>query len=149
MELERESPTAAHWSREQYENLFASTKDELGSRRVAWVVEEECSKQLEHAPGQTPEIHGFLAANHVGSEWELENIVVVEVARRQGLGTLLLEEFVTRARAGHGIAIFLEVRESNQNARSLYRRLGFEEKGVRKDYYADPGEDAILYLLKI
>ena len=42
-------------------------------------------------------------------------------------------------------SVFLEVRESNSAARSLYEKLGFQQTGRRKSYYANPIEDAILY----
>ena len=60
----------------------------------------------------------------------------------------LLNELIAHARAKNGSGIFLEVRESNQSARGLYRKMGFEETGRRKGYYANPAEDAILGRLK-
>jgi [ribosomal protein S18]-alanine N-acetyltransferase len=53
------------------------------------------------------------------------------------------------ARAQRGSGIFLEVRESNQSARALYRKVGFKETGLRRSYYADPTEDAILCRLSL
>jgi ribosomal-protein-alanine N-acetyltransferase len=90
-----------------------------------------------------------MVAHRVDAEWELENVVVAETARRRGVGTLLLEELIAHARSSEGSGIFLEVRQSNQNARALYRRVGFEETGLRKSYYSDPPEDAILCRLSL
>ncbi len=139
MDLERASP-AAHWSRLQYEGLFFISKGQQ-SERVAWVAEEDESR----APG----VPAFLVAHRVDTEWELENIVVAEAARRCGVGTRLLSELISHARAEQGSAIFLEVRESNQSARALYRKMGFQEKGLRRSYYSDPPEDAILCRLRL
>jgi [ribosomal protein S18]-alanine N-acetyltransferase len=149
LDLERQSPAAAHWSRQQYEALFVTARSQPQSEHFAWVVEDEGEAQSERVAGETPAILAFLAAHRIDVEWELENIVVSETARRQGLGTLLLREFVDHARAQHGIGIFLEVRQSNQNARSLYRKLGFQEAGLRKSYYVDPPEDAIICRLRL
>lgn len=146
MELERQSTSAAHWSLEQYEKVFVANSQPRAGRLV-WVVEKEAD-----TPGKvrskTPKILAFLVAHRIEAELELENIVVADRARRQGLGTILLREFVAHAQMEHCTGIFLEVRESNQGARTLYRKLGFEEAGLRKNYYASPAENAILYRLR-
>ena len=147
LEIERQSSSAAHWPRQQYENLFAVQNGLPGSfQRLAWVLEKEADVP-EKDPSKSPEILAFLVAQRIEAEWELENIVVAETARRQGLGTLLLREFLSHVQMEGGSGIFLEVRESNQNARTLYRKLGFEEAGSRRNYYTGPVENAILYRL--
>jgi ribosomal-protein-alanine N-acetyltransferase len=139
-DLERQSPSAAHWSGQQYEGLVAATSVPQRSERFAWVVDDE---------SVAAEILAFLVAHRVDAEWELENIVVAETSRRRGVGTLLLGELVIHARSERGSGIFLEVRESNQSARALYRKMGFEEAGLRKSYYVSPPEDAILCRLRL
>jgi [ribosomal protein S18]-alanine N-acetyltransferase len=148
MDLDRESPAAAHWSQRQYEALF-DTSGQQRSERLAWVVNDEDGAQPEKDSNKAPEILAFLIARRVDAEWELENIVVAETVRRRGVGMRLLSELVAHARAEQGIAVFLEVRESNQSARALYRKVGFEETGLRKSYYSNPPEDAILCRLSL
>lgn len=148
LDLEHQSPSAAHWSRQQYENLFVSACGQQRSQSYVWVIELGGGAQRE-IQSETPEIAAFLVARRVDPEWELENLVVFSAARRRGMGTFLLREFVENVRAGGDKAIFLEVRESNQGARSLYGKLGFEEAGLRKNYYSDPVEDAIVCRLRI
>jgi [ribosomal protein S18]-alanine N-acetyltransferase len=136
--LEQQSPAAAHWSRAQYESVLATTDPVL--QRVGWVAQVE--------PLETPDeagLLGFLIAHRIDAEWELENIAVAPAARRQGVATRLLSALLAHVRAENGSAIFLEVRESNQTARRLYEKAGFEETGVRKNYYSAPQEDAVLY----
>jgi ribosomal-protein-alanine acetyltransferase len=140
MALQRESPAAAHWSQPQYEALFVNAGGEQRSERWAWVAEDECESRG---------ILALLVAQRVDAEWELENIVVAEAARRQRIGTQLLQEFSAYARTERGSRIFLEVRESNQSARALYRKMGFEETGLRKSYYSNLSEDAILCSLSL
>lgn len=75
----------------------------------------------------------------------MENIVVAEECRRQGVASLLLRALAEHVQNLQGDFVFLEVRESNHAARKLYDRFGFEITGRRKNYYSDPAEDAILY----
>lgn len=140
MALQRENPAAADWSRQQYEALFVPTTGQKLSERLGRIVEDE---------GEVPRLLGFLVAQRVDAEWELENIIVAEAARRRGVGTRLIEELVAHVRAELGSGIFLEVRESNLSARALYRKLGFQETGLRKSYYSHPPEDAILCRLRL
>jgi ribosomal protein S18 acetylase RimI-like enzyme len=70
-------------------------------------------------------------------------------ARRRGFGTRLLGEFLRRAQSEGATAIFLEVRESNHAARSLYEKWAFSESGRRPRYYTQPEEDAIVYRLAL
>lgn len=129
MALEKHAVTAAHWSGAQYHAVFAATQ----IPRFALVIEDG------HA------IQGFLVARGVGSEWELENIAVAGPARRHGLGTQLLAEFLSAARSRGATAVFLEVRESNSAARRLYEKSAFFETGRRAHYYHDPEEAAVTY----
>ena len=127
LELQREAPTAAHWSRAQYEAIFQAS----ALRRLCLLAEK--------GPSQA-----FLVAQTAGPEWELENIAVAPLARRQGLGTLLLRGLLEHARQQHALAVLLEVRASNAAARGLYQSCGFIEAGFRPSYYQDPKEDAII-----
>jgi ribosomal-protein-alanine N-acetyltransferase len=98
---------------------------------------------------ETADLQGFLVARSLGKEWEIENIAVAGPARRRGLGTRLLGEFLDQVRAQGAEAVFLEVRESNHAARSLYEKWAFVESGRRTRYYRDPEEDAVIYRLSI
>jgi ribosomal-protein-alanine acetyltransferase len=101
------------------------------------------------AEANSTPVLGFLVARHLAPEWELENIVVSPSARRTGLGARLFDALLTRARETNSYAVFLEVRESNAAARSLYEKAGFEPTGFRKAYYTNPQEDAVLYRLNL
>jgi ribosomal-protein-alanine acetyltransferase len=135
MALERHAVTAAHWSAAQYEAAFSSE----GPCRVVLIIAEVMA---EEAGAQ-----GFIAGRELGNEWEIENIAVAGAARRRGLGTRLLGEFLDLARSRGAEAVFLEVRESNFAARRLYEKWAFVESGRRKHYYREPEEDAIVYRL--
>ena len=139
MRLERECTTAAHWTEQQYEDLFSAART---VNRLALVAER--AAELDPGSGKLW-IAGFLVARHLPPEWELENVVVAPEARRIGLGKQLLQALLAAARDTHSDAVFLEVRESNIAARTLYEKLGFRQTGRRKSYYANPLEDAVLY----
>jgi ribosomal-protein-alanine N-acetyltransferase len=131
MMLVNHSATAARWSRAQYERVF----DQSVPRRAALVIEEGAA------------IRGFLVAHEVASEWQIENVAVAGAARRRGMGTRLLGEFLKMASGEGASAVFLEVRESNRAARLLYEKWSFQESGRRPGYYTQPQEDAIVYRL--
>jgi [ribosomal protein S18]-alanine N-acetyltransferase len=84
----------------------------------------------------------------VADEGELANLAVAPEARRQGIGSLLMDRILAEARAAGLRSIFLEVRASNLGALALYRRRGFREVGRRKDYYSRPREDALILRLE-
>jgi ribosomal-protein-alanine N-acetyltransferase len=129
MELERQSDGASHWREADYARIFA----EGSPSRLALVVEENGS------------IAAFLVTSHVGPEWEIENVAVAPEARRRGLGSRLIREFLDKAKQRGAESVFLEVRESNRAARALYAKWGFVEAGRRKAYYTEPIEDAVNY----
>ncbi len=85
------------------------------------------------------EIVGFLALQHLVGETEVTNIAVLQSYQGQGIGARLMKNLTEIT-----CPIFLEVRESNASARSLYQKSGFKEVGKRKDYYHDPVENAIV-----
>ena len=80
----------------------------------------------------------------LAGEGEIQRIGVLPSERRRGLGSKVMEAMTGYAREKRAEAIFLEVRESNEAARNLYKSWGFEEEGMRKDYYTNPKEDAVL-----
>src|SRR5271165_2071533 len=144
MNLERSCATAAHWSEQQYGQLF-----DLGGndpKSLVLVAEGE-SNEPSGSPTMTAERPplGFLVARFGAGEWELENIVVSPFLRRKGLGLQLLNMLLTHASETNAASVFLEVRQSNAVARALYQRAGFRETGRRKSYYTNPQEDAVLY----
>jgi ribosomal-protein-alanine N-acetyltransferase len=144
--LDRACITAAHWTEEQYLDAF----DRSGVERLVLAAETLPSAASDEANAEATGIEarslqGFMVAQHVAAEWELENIVVAPSARRQGLGQKLLDALLAAARETSSSSVFLEVRESNASARSFYEKAGFKQTGRRKSYYADPAEDAVVY----
>lgn len=75
---------------------------------------------------------------------DIVNVAVAKSLRRRGIARDMLNAIINDAKRLFLSTLMLEVRESNVSARSLYRSMGFEEVGVRKNYYSNPRENAIL-----
>ncbi len=92
------------------------------------------------------EIRGYGVMSVAAGESHLLNLTVAPEAQRQGVGTRLLHHFMQLAGRHNADVLMLEVRPSNRPALALYGKLGFNEIGVRRDYYpARQGrEDALL-----
>jgi [ribosomal protein S18]-alanine N-acetyltransferase len=130
IEIASHSATAARWNPAEYGKLLSS---EAPRGLVALVIQEN------------DQVMGFLAGRQVAKdEWEIDNVFISGPARRRGLGSHLLGEFLNLARDRGGRNVFLEVRKSNHAARALYEKWAFVEAGLRKNYYQDPVEDALI-----
>lgn len=90
------------------------------------------------------EIIGFCGMWLVIDAAQITNVAVVEKARGQGIGETLMREAIRIAREKNMDMMSLEVRVSNTPAKTLYRKLGFQDGGIRKGYYTDNGEDALV-----
>lgn len=90
------------------------------------------------------EIAGYCGAVLVPDEGDITNVSVASNWRRQGVGTLLVRELIRQAGEAGVTKLYLEVRAGNQAAIELYEKLGFQKDGLRRDYYEEPREDAVL-----
>jgi ribosomal-protein-alanine N-acetyltransferase len=84
--------------------------------------------------GDTAEAVGFSLSRSVADEAELLLLAVLPDRHRQGIGSRLLDDFFTRARATGAVRVHLEVREGNP-AVAMYRGAGFSPVGRRRNYY--------------
>jgi ribosomal-protein-alanine N-acetyltransferase len=93
---------------------------------------------------ETDVLAGYLVISRYVDAWHVMNVAVAPEHRRQGIATTLLERLfeVTAGRGRRGYT--LEVRISNIGAVALYGRLGFKPRGVRRGYYTDNREDALI-----
>ena len=83
---------------------------------------------------------GYLFASLIAGEGEVIRIATTPRARKRGAARALLSHLLSLSDT-----CFLEVRESNAPARTLYESMGFRETGRRRAYYKSPAEDAVLY----
>lgn len=87
---------------------------------------------------------GYAGMWHIAQEGHITNIAVSPGHRRSGCGALLLSRLINIAAAKDMIGLTLEVRASNHAAMMLYQSRGFTKAGIRKAYYQDNSEDAII-----
>ena len=90
---------------------------------------------------------GYIGGRTIAGETEIFNVAVSPEFRRKGIAKALIEKFIETVREKETQVIFLEVRTSNLSAISLYEKSGFVFCGIRKDYYTDPKENALLMRL--
>jgi ribosomal-protein-alanine N-acetyltransferase len=120
------------WSRESFESEV--TKNNLAKYLVAKV------------DGKVAAYGGMWI---VLDEGHITNIAVHPDYRGQKIGEKLVQAMIETAKNNNVANITLEVRASNEVARNLYRKLGFEDSGLRKGYYSDTGEDAVIMWKKL
>jgi len=87
---------------------------------------------------------GYTVAWFIEEGVHLMNIAVRKEYQRRGVGKRLMKHLIAAALASHRVIIILEVRLSNAGAQAFYEGFGFEKFGMRRGYYADNREDAIL-----
>jgi len=127
---------APHWPREAWKSFVLPDDTGDAVQRRIFLAR--------FGGGKQGSIAGIIAVALTGATTELELLLVASGARRQGLGGRLSRHWLQWACESGATEAFLEVRASNTGARSLYGRLGFQDRGVRARYYHQPKEDAVL-----
>ncbi len=93
------------------------------------------------------EVIAYVFGRIIPPEGEIYRVAVTPDKRRRGIGYRLLS-YALKTERGRGLeTTFLEVRKENRAARALYSAQGFREVGLRKSYYQDPTDDAVIMLL--
>jgi len=92
----------------------------------------------------TGELIGYLIVSRYVDAWHVMNIAVDPNVRRAGVATALLRRLFELTSGDGRRGYTLEVRVSNTGAINLYERLGFQPRGIRRGYYTDNREDALI-----
>lgn len=111
----------------------ALEKDALENKMSCYIVAIEDEK-----------IIGYAGMWHVVTEGHITNIAVDSEHRQKGVGQMLLHELTKIAIEREMVGITLEVRMNNIPAQKLYLKHGYKVEGIRKNYYSDTKEDAII-----
>ena len=93
---------------------------------------------------ETEELVGYLIISRYVDAWHVMNIAVADEYRRRGVATRLMESLFEITSSDGARGYTLEVRVSNEAAIKLYEGLGFRPRGVRRGYYTDNREDALI-----
>ena len=110
-----------------------SVASELDNELSTWLVAEEEGLVL-----------GYVGSQTVLDETDMMNIAVHPDYRRRGIAAALIEALVFSLKARGSRSLKLEVRTSNHPAIALYEGMGFVRLGLRKNYYRNPKEDALI-----
>jgi ribosomal-protein-alanine N-acetyltransferase len=112
------------------ENSVAS---ELKNPLSCWLVAEEDGV-----------VAGYIGSQTVMDESDMMNVAVHSDHRRKGVAESLVNELIEALKKRGSRCLTLEVRASNEPAKALYEKLGFVQVGLRKNYYRNPKEDALI-----
>jgi [ribosomal protein S18]-alanine N-acetyltransferase len=123
---------ATPWSRDAFYNEIYNNKF------AVYIVLEEDEK-----------IIGYVGAWVVIDEAHVTNLAILPSYRGKKLGEALLRKMMAVAKDMGARSMTLEVRVTNNVAQSLYRKLGFQNGGIRKNYYSDNQEDALVMWVNI
>jgi ribosomal-protein-alanine N-acetyltransferase len=94
-------------------------------------------------------IVGYICVKHVADECHLLDLAVHPDYRRRGIARSLLDNVIQELRIEGCRFFYLEVRSSNYAARKLYEKFGFNMVGIRKGYYVNPVEDAVIMMMEL
>lgn len=114
------------WSRKAFQ-------DSISLAHTLYVVAEDEGKIL-----------GYCGCYQMLEEAEITNVAVAEAFRGQGIASRMLETLMSLGEEQGAFAYTLEVRAGNEAAIRLYEKLGFENLGIRKNFYEKPVEDAVI-----
>ncbi|MGD6969291.1 ribosomal protein S18-alanine N-acetyltransferase [Rossellomorea vietnamensis] len=131
MEVETESFTIP-WSRDAFFNEIET------NHFATYIVIEDKGKVI-----------GYCGVWIIVDEAHITNIAVLPSYRGQGLGDRLMQSMIEIAKEMGAVTMTLEVRVSNTPAQTLYKKFGFAEGGIRKKYYSDNQEDALVMWVKL
>lgn len=118
---------SAPWSEESF-------RKEITENHLAFYIVAEISGRMV----------GYAGLWGIVDEGHITNVAVHPDFRRKGIGEALITVLLSHTRENGILSHTLEVRASNEAAISLYSKFGFEPAGLRKNYYEDNGEDAII-----
>ena len=128
-------------------HLAALAEIERACFHAPWsetMLREELGKGIFLVAEQDGRTAGYVGCQTVLDEGYITNVGVSPNFRRQGIAKALITELIEQAKAKRLAFVTLEVRESNAAARALYAGAGFQPVGIRKNFYSNPTENAVL-----
>ena len=116
--------------------------DPWSEKSVASELENQLALWLVAVEGEI--VVGYVGSQTVMDETDMMNVAVHPDSRRRGIAEMLVTALVEALKQLGSRCLTLEVRASNEPAKSLYEKLGFSQVGLRKNYYRNPREDALI-----
>lgn len=133
--VEEDAVAAAELDRQSFSDFWSikSVRETIGQPQTICLAAEKGGK-----------LAGYMLVYAVDKEAEIARIAVGKEYRRQGVGSRLLQKLESLCQERHIHKLLLDVRESNDGARSFYKEKGFVEDGIRQSFYEKPKENAVL-----
>ena len=143
MEIRRSLPKDAQKIASAEAEIFT---DPWSEKDILFAISTEGS--MCYTVEKDSEVIAYLIGRQIAPKGEIYRIATLPSHRRRGIAHRLLD-YATKCERGRGLeSLFLEVREKNAPARKLYSSYGFREIGIRKNYYKNPDDNAIIMLLQ-
>ncbi len=139
--LEQDCFGSQAWSRQALADAV------INENALYLVMKKEAAYAPFQAAGQV--LVGYCGVWISFEEGEIMNVAVRKEFRQRGCAGRLMQELLSRAKERGASRFILEVREGNLPAIRLYESLGFERAGIRKNFYSDPKENALILLKEI
>ncbi|HXT72142.1 MAG TPA: tRNA (adenosine(37)-N6)-threonylcarbamoyltransferase complex dimerization subunit type 1 TsaB [Vicinamibacterales bacterium] len=115
-----------------------------GAEAIQWEIDNSSVARMYAARGQDGTIVAYCSCWMIFDELHINSVAVDEAQRRKGIARRLLDRVLRDSAAAGARSATLEVRQSNEAGRRLYEGLGFKVEAVRRGYYQDPKEDALI-----
>ena len=141
MEFRRSTPADAKGIARIEESVFSDpwTEDDI----ISTISTEGAMCYTALSDG---EVIAYIIGRQIPPEGEIYRIATIPEKRRRGIAYRLLD-YAVKCERGRGLeSLFLEVREQNIPAKNLYKSYGFREVGIRKNYYKNPTDNAVIML---
>ena len=142
MEIRRSLPSDANEIAKLEEEIFS---DPWSERDIISTISTEggmCYTAISDG-----KVAAYVLGRKIPPEGEIYRLATAKKMRRRGIAYRLID-YMIKCERGRGLeSLFLEVREKNLPARGLYRSYGFREIGLRKNYYKNPDDNAVIMLL--
>ncbi len=142
--LNGENPTIAQ---SLYDVTVAANNGQTTWKVSSFQTELSDSNHLYLGYYKEDSLVGYIGCQIILDEMSINNFAVHSDYKQQGIGTDLIKQLLAVCEEKEIRFFYLEVRVSNQAAIHLYKKMGFEEVALRKDYYQQPKEDAYIFQL--
>jgi len=138
----------------KYEDLDFIIEIENNAFSNPWTLtmfREEINKQQSYVikSTKTDLVIGYICGRKILDEYHITNLAVSQEFQRRGLGTRLVKYIIGKMKLRNCREFYLEVRKNNLRALRMYLKIGFMIVGVRKEYYSEPVDDAIIMKYEI
>ena len=139
MDIRRARPDDATAIAEMESQIFS---DPWGQKDIFSYICSDTGMCFTALDGEEP--IAYIIGRKIAPEGEIYRIAVREDKRQRGIGYRLLS-YALKTELGNGVeTVFLEVRSKNEAARALYTAYGFKEISIRRNYYQNPSDDAVI-----